>query len=401
MLTTARAETLTVGDCVRRALEHSASVGAATFETRAASSEADAAHAAYFPKLTAHSEYGRSEGFDEAVTNGGSTAAVMRIEATLLDGGVRSATFEAAKAKLRQAEAIARQAKADLVFAVRSAYYTALGKDSEVRIEGEAVNALTDYSAWLDRQQERGLTPPGDVERAMLARISAETNARSAAADRTIAEETLTSLTGTAVSVSAMISPDTEPVVPGEARSVDESPVVADAIAQLETAEHEAEAARGERFGAVRLGAEGGALGVRPETTFAEDRGGQFLLQFDLPVVDAAMSYRETTARLRAVAARAKVEEARRTVSLALANADAVIRRADADLATARDAEPVARRQFELVRARHAGGGNVRLLEVLDALNQSVEARLNVSRAVLARRLALTIRAQTLGDTEP
>jgi outer membrane protein TolC len=401
MLTTAHAETLSVGDCVRLALEHSGGVRAAAFETRAAGSEADAAHAAYFPKLSAHGEYGRSEGFDETVTNGGSTAAVLRLEATLFDGGVRSAAFQAAKAKLRQAEAIARQGKADLVFAVRSAYYTALAKDAEVRVEKETVNSLTDYGAWLSRQQERGLAPPGDVERAMVARISAETTARSAAADRTIAEETLTSLTGIPVSVDNLISLAAEPVVPSEPRNVDDSPVVADAMAQLEAAEHEAEAARGERFGAMKLGAEGGALGVRPETTFTDDGGGQFLVQFDLPVIDASMSYRETTARLRAAAARAKVEESRRTVSLALATADSALRRADADLAAARETEPVAQKQFELVRARHAGGGSVRLLEVLDALTQSVDARLNVSRAILARRLATIVRAQTLGDAEP
>jgi outer membrane protein TolC len=401
MLANARAEALTVRDCVGRALEHSASLRAGVFEARAAGSEVDAARAAYFPKLSAHSEYGRSEGFDEVVTNGGSTAAVMRIEATLFDGGVRSATFDAAKAKLRQAEAIARQGRADLVFAVRSAYYTALAKDDEVRIEGEAIDALAEYSARLDRQQEQGLVPPGDVERAMLGRMSADTTSRAAAAERTTAEETLASLIGAPVSVGALIPPDPEPVVPSEQTNVDESPVVADAIAQRDAAEHEAEAARGERFGAIKLGAEGGALGVRPETTFADDRGGQFLLQFDLPIVDAAMSYRETTARMRAAAARAKVEESRRTVLLALTIADAAIRRAEADLIAARAAEPIAQRQFELVRARHAGGGSVRLLEVLDALTQSVETRLNVSRALLARRLAMSVRAQTLGDAEP
>ncbi|MEA2625299.1 MAG: hypothetical protein QOD06_1344, partial [Candidatus Binatota bacterium] len=68
------AETLTVEDCVRLALEHSATVRAAALESRAAVADTGAAKAAYMPSFSANAEYGRAEGFDPAVTNGGSTA---------------------------------------------------------------------------------------------------------------------------------------------------------------------------------------------------------------------------------------------------------------------------------------------------------------------------------------
>jgi hypothetical protein len=53
------------------------------------------------------------------------------------------------------------------------------------------------------------------------------------------------------------------------------------------------------------------------------------------------------------------------------------------------------------MRARHLGGGNVHLLEVLDALGQHVEARVGLSRAELAYRLAVAHQAEVLGEVTP
>jgi outer membrane protein TolC len=357
------------------------------------------------PSFSANAEYGRAEGFDPAVTNGGSTAAVLHVEATLIDGGVRSASFEAAKAKLRQAEAIERQRRADVAFEVRSAYFTALAKASERGIQEETAATLTEYDAWLGRQERQGLAAPGEVERAALARLAAEANARTAASDLVAAEAALVSLTGASVPTAGLAEPAIESSADlspdAVSAAIDAAPVAADARAALDAAEREAEAVRSERFGAVKVGADVGALGVQPDTTFRRDHGAQFLLQLTVPVFDPAFSQRLAAAVARGGVARANLEEARRTVALALVRTDADLRRADTDLAAARKAAPLAMRQFELVRARNAGGGSVRLLEVLDALTQSVEARANVSRALFTRRVAVATRAQVLGDATP
>src|SRR5438105_3719675 len=89
----AAADTLTIDDCVRLALARSPAAQAAGFDVDAATWRVRAARAAYAPRLFAAGEYGRSQGFDEVVTNGGSTAALLTMEATLLDGGLRDAQF--------------------------------------------------------------------------------------------------------------------------------------------------------------------------------------------------------------------------------------------------------------------------------------------------------------------
>jgi outer membrane protein TolC len=62
---------------------------------------------------------------------------------------------------------------------------------------------------------------------------------------------------------------------------------------------------------------------------------------------------------------------------------------------------PAAAEAFLLMRARYFGGAGVRLLDVLDALNQSVDAHLAIPRATLAYRLAVAGQAQLLGRVEP
>ena len=124
---------LNVDDCVRLALARSPAARAAGFDVDAALARLRAARAAYAPHLSAQAEYGRSAGFDEAVTNGGSTAALLTVETSLLDGGLRDAQFAATGARLRSAKALEQQRRADVAYAVRAAYFTAVAANAEVR----------------------------------------------------------------------------------------------------------------------------------------------------------------------------------------------------------------------------------------------------------------------------
>src|SRR5206468_4215511 len=137
-------ETVTVQECGRRALARSAAIRAAGFEAAAAAARVRAARAAYAPRLEVHSEYGRAEGFDEAVTNGGSTAGIVRLEAILLDAGVMRAelAIHAERTALRAAER-------DLVEA-RAALASLAGVDSAAALIEPVSKAMKDASDGLD-----------------------------------------------------------------------------------------------------------------------------------------------------------------------------------------------------------------------------------------------------------
>ena len=394
-------EPLAVGDAIDRALAHAPSILGAVAELDAAAAHVGEARAAFLPSVLAHGEYGRAHGFDEAVTNGGSTQAVARMEATLFDGGARRAALAAARARLRSARARGDQRRADVALAVRSAYATALAARAELEIDRDVERALETYAQLLARQDQIGAANENDVLRAKL-------GLRSQAAERRATESTLesaladlASLTGTELSAGSLrdFAVTLEPVA---SDLVAASPVVSDAREAAEAAARDAAALEGERIGKATLTADAGVIGVAFADSFERRSGAQFLLGFDVPLFDGgARNLRIAAARADARGAQSKVAEAARTVRLSVEHATSEARRAEIDAAAAREATDLAAKNFLLMEARHLGGGNVRLLEVLDALTQLSSLRLSVVRAELSLRLAAARAADAVGKVTP
>ena len=125
------------------------------------------------------------------------------------------------------------------------------------------------------------------------------------------------------------------------------------------------------------------ARGVEPATTFRDDRGAEVLAGLRIPLFDAVASANVAGARAEAAAAEASLERAREAARLEMIQIVQDAARAKADLDAARNALPLSQENLELLRARHAGGGDVRLLELLDALTEHVNARLEVSHGMV------------------
>jgi len=398
----AQAAALTVEDCVRLALTQSPAARAAGFDVDAAAARVRAAHAEYVPHLSAHGEYGRSAGFDTAVTNGGSTAALLTVETRLLDGGLRDAQLSGARARLRSATALEQQRRADVAFAVRSSYFTAVAANADAAIQRRTQATLRDYEALLQRQESVGLVTHNDVLRADLAVDAASAAERAANAECDLALSELSTLTGSEMTAGALVEPAAAPLATPDAATIDGSPVLMDAQAAVDAARREVDAVRSEWRGHLDLSASGGALGVVPGETFRNNGGGQFLVGFTLPLYDGgATAARVAVAAAVASGADALLQESRRTVTTAVTRATIEARRAEADRVAWQRAVPQAAEHFELMRARYFGGGNVRLLEVLDALTQYVDAQLAAQRAVFAYRIAVATQQQLIGEVTP
>ena len=96
-------ELLTLPQAVELTLQRSPALSASAFDDIAATLRRRGTWAAYLPVLSAESGYGRSYGYDEAVTNGGDTHAIVKLETTLFDAGAGLARGAEAKAKLLSA----------------------------------------------------------------------------------------------------------------------------------------------------------------------------------------------------------------------------------------------------------------------------------------------------------
>jgi len=246
------------------------------------------------------------------------------------------------------------------------------------------------------------LVPRNDVLRAGLAADTARAAQRAAAAERDAALTELTAVTGMPLTPATLVEPPPFPIAATDAAAIDASPVLADAAAAAEAARHEAEAIRSEWRGHAEVTASAGALGVTPDHTFTENGGGQFLLGLTVPLYDGGATAARLTAALAAAdSAAATLRDARQTLLTSLDRARLEAARAAADLQETRAMQPRAAENFDLMRARYFGGGNVRLLEVLDALAQSVDAQLAMQHALLAGRLVAAKQRQLLGVVTP
>src|SRR5437762_13479798 len=218
LVAAAPAAALTVEDCVRLALARSPAVRAALADARGAAALVRSARAAYWPSLAAKGGDGAAKGFHRTVRNGGQTDALVSLGATLFDGGLRDARLAAAQASLRSATAKEAQQRADVVFAVRAAYFQAVAADAALAIQGDDIRMPRAYVALLERQEARGIVPHNDVLRAELAVQAAETARRASAADSQTARDALASLAGVDVRAGTLEEPDVRFVPPsGEA----------------------------------------------------------------------------------------------------------------------------------------------------------------------------------------
>ena len=398
----AAAAPVTLEDCVRLALDRAPALQGATADVDAALAQVRAARSAYWPRVSGQAQYGHSEGYDTAITNGGVTQLGLFVEAPILDGGLRAAQLAAARARLRSSAALEQQRRADIAFAVSNAYSTGLAFRREREIRAEAVRVLTDYVDLLKRQEGLGLVPVGDGVRAELALHTARSAERAASAGLEASAHELGVLVGTPVEPTALVEPATRTLAPAGDDAIERSPTVADARAAAEAARRDADAVRSENHSRLTLSGDGGFLGVNPGPTFRDNGGGEFLVGFSIPLFDGgAVAARVAEATAKTASAEAKVDQERESLVIALTHLRSEAERARADAEAWSQTLPAAAEAFLLLRARYFGGGSIRLLEVLDALNQSVDARLAVVRARFAYRVAAASQAQLLGRIEP
>ena len=396
------ASPLTIEQCVDLALDRAPAVSGAAADSAAAAARIRAARAAYWPRFFGQAQYGHSEGYDKAITNGGVTALGVGVEAPLLDGGQRSAELAGARARMRSATALEQQRRADVAFAVRSAYHTALAARSASEIHADTAQRLEKYVALLERQEALGAVPVTDRPRALLEVETTRSAERAAVAALTASARELSAIVGMEVAPDALVAPPPQPFVPAGEAQIDASPIVADARAAADAARRDADVVRSEGRSHLILTADGGFLGVNPRPTFSDHGGGQFLFGFTLPLYDGGALDARVAAAVAAIAsAEANVQLVRQSLVVSLVHAQADSERAEADAAAWSKSLPGAAEAFLLLRARYFGGGGAKLLEVLDALNQSVDTRVAFVRALQDAGLAKATQAQLLGQSTP
>ena len=393
----AHGETLTLEQAIQRALAFAPTVASASAQTDLSTAMVREARAPLYPSLSAGSEYMQTAGYSIAVTNGGLSDAMLTLNYTAYDFGRRLAQ---ARAALYQSEADrygVHAARAQIIFDTTIAYYD-LVRTHELERELNTDDVrLKRYVAVVKALRVSGRSIANDVLKVETASNNAGLALSSARHNVERAAAVLGAMMGEFGPLDIAV-PDVSglPGWPGE--DLSRNPMLQAAQRTVASAKAAVEAAQAERYPSVKLALTAGWQGINPPHTFTHNAGASYDGLVSMPIFDGGLiSAHIDEARARVAAAGAQVREVELQLRKQLGDAEPRYRQARDQLTLLTSAEPTAQDNFALTWTRFLGGGNVTLLEVLDAFQQVEQLRLARPDQTFAARQAAAQAALVLG----
>jgi outer membrane protein TolC len=393
-------ETLTLEQAIGRALEIAPTLANATASSDLSRAQVDEARAPLFPNIGGAGDYSQSPGYDEVVTNRGQTLAQLVLDYTAYDGGRRSDQLRAARYASEGAMLGVAAVRAQVVFDTTIAYFDLLRTRGQESHLSTNLDRLGGYAAIVEALERSGRAIPNDVLRIRSARDSAQLALASAHQSAEHASIILASLIGAGDADDLQVERISDlPAMPSS--DLERSPAYAAAERQVRAAGMLVAAAHDERYPTVKIGLTAGWLGVDPPKTFGHYLGASYDTALALPIFQGGLVRSHID---EALASQHAAEAQRKQIKLELARdlADATdrYRNARQQLDFVAQSQATADDSFALDWTRFLGGGNVSILEVIDAFQQAESLRLTRLDQEFAARQASAQAALVLGIAE-
>lgn len=391
------AEPITLPQAIKRALAVAPGLMSADANSELNAGKLTEARAALYPNLASIGEYNQAPGYDQRISNRGLTLAQLTADYTVYDGGRREAQIRAARYAAQAAEFGVQAAQAQIVFDTTVAYFDLLRSSETVREHEKRLQRLSTYVAIVEALQRSGRAIANDVLRVRTTRDQEQVALTAARDLRAHASIVLGSLIGIFGRTDLQIAPLTG-LPPMPSGDLSQSPVLRAAERQVASAKAAVIAAHAERFPTFRLALTSGFEGVDPPQTFNDHLGASYDGAVTMPIFDGGLI---TSHIQQAEAAEHAAIANQRQVELQLkrdiASAAASYRSALKQLRILAASKTTADDAFALDWSRFLGGGNVTLLEVLDAFQQAEDLHLTRLDQEFAARQAAAQAALLLG----
>jgi len=394
----AAAEAITLDEAIERALEVMPALANAAANSDFSRAKINEARAPLYPTISGAGQYTQMPGYDQKITNRGMTLAQLVSDYTIFDGGRRNDQVRAARYAAEAAMLGVAAVRAQIVFDTSVAYFD-LQRTREQELSLDAnLNRLASYVAIVEVLERSGRSIVNDVLRIRTARDAAQLaliNTHQAVEHASIILASLIGAIDTANDLQiATLSDYPAP----QTAEVKESPAYRAAERQVRSNQMLVTAARDERYPTVKVGLTAGWLGIDPPKTFGHHLGASYDTMLAIPIFQGGLIQSHID---QALAAQRMAEAQRRQIELQLARdlADANSRYANArkQLDLLAQSQETADDSFALDWTRFLGGGNVMILEVLDANQQAVNLRLARYDQEFATRQASAQAALILG----
>ena len=368
------ADQLTLKEAVNRALSYAPAAEIAAAQSDLGDARVREARAPLFPTIAANGEYNQAPGYSRTITNGGLTLAQLALDYTAFDGGRRAAQLSAARFAADAARLGLDATRAQIVFATTVAYFDLLRERAMVAELERSLGRLSQYLAIVQNLRGSGRAITNDVLKIRSARDAIELALAGANQAATHAAIVLGSLIGDPGRTDLAVADVGDLPLPTGVIGI--SPVFRAAQRQLEAAAKSVDAARAEASPTLKLALTSGWEGINPPHTFDHNLGASYDGTINVPIFQGGL-------------VKAHIDEARAAQHIAIAQLRQIQIDLSRDLADATAREQAARRQlailarsqttaddaFALDWTRFLGGGNVTLLEVIDAYQQAQNLR--------------------------
>ena len=372
----ASATTITLSDAIDRALHLAPSVDVAAATSDMSVAQVREQRAPLFPTVGASAEYYQAPGYNEVITNRGLSAAMLTLDYTAWDWGLRQARLRAAEYESEASRLGVAAARVQIVFDTSIAYYDLLRAREAQRDLQASLERLTRYVTTIEHLEKSGRVITNDVLKFRTARDSTELALDVARGNIERASATLGILIGEPSQPDLDIE-QLSGVPPKPTGDLAQSPVMQAAQRAIASASSQIEAAKAERLPTFRVAFTTGFVGVDPPATIAHNFGGSYDGVVSLPLFDGGLiSSHIDQAKAKQHSATAQARETEYTLKRRVADASLRYDQAERQLDILSRAQPNADDNFALTWTRFLGGGTATMLEVLDAYQQAEQLRL-------------------------
>jgi outer membrane protein TolC len=398
MVRPARAgETVTLDQAIARALEIAPTVANAAANSDLNRARIDEARAPLYPSIAGAGDYTQSPGYDEVITNRGQTLAEATLNYTAFDGGRRRDQVRAARYAAEAANLGVTAVRAQIVFDTTVAYFDLMRARQQEAKLGVSFQRLGGYVAIVEALQHSGRAIPNDVLRIRSARDATQLSLANAHQAGEHASIILASLIGPGDRDDLQVALVSDLPAPPSA-NLDQTPAYQAAERQVRAAEALVAAAHDERYPTIKICLTAGWLGVDPPKTFGHHLGASYDTAVAVPIFQGGLVRSHVD---QALASQHVAESQRKQTKLALERdlADANNRYVNAvkQLEIVVRSQKTADDSFALDWMRFLGGGNVTILEVIDAYQQAETLQLTQLDQEFVARQASAQAALILG----
>ncbi len=364
-------ETVTLDQAIARALEIAPTVANATANSDLNRARIDEARAPLYPTIAGAGDYTQSPGYDEVITNRGQTLAEATLDYAAFDGGRRRDQVRAARYAAEAANLGVTAVRAQIIFDTTVAYFDLMRARQQEAKLGVSFQRLGGYVAIVETLQHSGRAIPNDVLRIRSARDATQLSLANAHQAAEHASIILASLIGPGDQDDLQVALVSDLPAPPSA-NLNQSPAYEAAERQVRAAEALVAAAHDERYPTIKIALTAGWLGIDPPKTFGHHLGASYDTAVAVPIFQGGLVRSHID---QALASQHLAEAQRKQTQLALARdlADANNRYVNAvkQLEIVVRSQKTADDSFALDWTRFLGGGNVTILEVIDAYQQA------------------------------